>query len=422
MRLAEGPDGGIAAVVASLRARFKRFWAKEVPPGKAPAEPRIIALDGLRGLMTIMVVVSHYFAEVPAGIKGFSFGWIAVIMFFVLSGYLVGRLIIEKKDRANFVFVFYVRRVCRTLPVYFVCVVLVYLLIALVGEKAWLEAGTVFPLWSYLTFTQNFFMVSTGSIGQHWLAPTWTLTVEEHFYLLAPAVFFFVPRRYLIPVFMGVIGSTLLFRYAVFEEHLLPRMAALALMPGVADGLVAGLIAAILIKTDGIDWRRYDLALRVAPLGLLIAAGGLKVLDGDTGTSFDIFAAFFIAVACAMYILAIVRGAPEAKRLEGRFYRFWGNNSYSIYLTHLAVLGLMHGLILGTQPDVASSAQIAVTLAALPVCALVGFVLTKLVEEPITSYGRSFRWSEARREPRAAAAPPVAAKFVNPHRALTECT
>jgi peptidoglycan/LPS O-acetylase OafA/YrhL len=118
-----------------------------------------------------------------------------------------------------------------------------------------------------------------------------------------------------------------------------------------------------------------------------------------------------------------VRGAPEAHRLESRFYRFWGNNSYSIYLTHLAVLGLMHGLILGAKPDIATGTQIAVTLAALPVCALVGYVLTKLVEEPITSYGRSFRWSDAGREPRPEPKRPAVSAFGLVRQApLTEST
>jgi peptidoglycan/LPS O-acetylase OafA/YrhL len=53
----------------------------------------------------------------------------------------------------------------------------------------------------------------------------------------------------------------------------------------------------------------------------------------------------------------------------------------------------MHGLMLGEQPDVETWPQIAITLAAAPVSALVGWVVTKLVEEPITRYGRSFRWS-----------------------------
>ena len=66
-------------------------------------------------------------------------------------------------------------------------------------------------------------------------------------------------------------------------------------------------------------------------------------------------------------------------------------------MTHLAVLGLMHGLLLGGRPDLATPAQWAVTLAALPVAVLAGWLGTKIVEEPITAYGRSWRWSKERR-------------------------
>ena len=66
-------------------------------------------------------------------------------------------------------------------------------------------------------------------------------------------------------------------------------------------------------------------------------------------------------------------------------------------MTHLAVVGLMHGLILGSRPDLTTPAQWAVTLAALPVAVLVGWIGTKLVEEPITAYGRSWKWSKETR-------------------------
>ena len=145
------------------------------------AENRIVGLDGLRGLMTLFVVASHYFGEVRHGVAAMEVGWLAVKMFFALSGFLVGRLILERMTCGNFFVVFYVRRFCRTLPVYLFCVLLVYLCMHLLGSPQWMDIGNEFPLWSYLTFTQNFFMISTDSIGPRWLAPTWTLSVEEQF-------------------------------------------------------------------------------------------------------------------------------------------------------------------------------------------------------------------------------------------------
>jgi peptidoglycan/LPS O-acetylase OafA/YrhL len=383
--------------VTSTAALASEFHGGTLSSGRAPAEPRVIALDGFRGLLTLMVVFSHYFAEVPSGTNALACGWIAVVLFFVLSGFLVGRLILEKKDRANFFSVFYVRRLCRTIPVYVFCVGLVFAIMIAFEGAHWLDADIMFPLWSYLSFTQNFFMISTESIGPHWLAPTWTLTVEEHFYLLAPAMFFIVPRRYLVAAFSLGIVLTIVFRMAVYWFVAFSPIAALVLLPGVADTLLAGLIAGVLVKTDGIDWTRYDVSLRAAPLVALLLAGLLKVIDGESGHSFDIFGGTLVALGGAAFLIALVRGAPEAKRLESPFFCFFGHNSYSIYLTHLAILGLMHGLVLGSRPDIGGGIQILVTLMALPLCAIVGRVFTRFVEEPITAYGRSWKWSSERR-------------------------
>lgn len=373
------------------------------PVAKNGVENRIVALDGLRGLLTIMVVVSHYFGELPNGFVALEGAWIAVKMFFVLSGFLVGRLILEKMSCANFFAVFYIRRACRTLPVYLFCVVLVFLCMRLFGSPEWMDTGTEFPLWSYLTFTQNFFMITTDSIGPHWLAPTWTLTVEEHFYLFAPALFFIVPRRRLLLVLGAGAVISLLFRMLVFQGGHFSVMTALVLLPGNADALFAGLFAAALYKTEGVDWARYELALRILPIVALVAACLLRLYDGGKSGLFESFGFFAVSVGGAAFILGLALGTPEAKRFTSPTLCFFGNTSYSVYLTHVAILGLMHGLLLGAQPDAANWRQILVSFAALPIAALAGWVFTKIVEEPITSYGRSFRWSKERRGATAAA-------------------
>jgi peptidoglycan/LPS O-acetylase OafA/YrhL len=359
------------------------------PAETTEQERRIVALDGLRGFMTILVIVSHYFGEVQNGLRATMLGWLAVDMFFVLSGYLIGRLILERKERANFFTVFYVRRFCRTIPPYLITIFVLFVLLALI-KQPWIDADIQFPLWSYLTFNQNFFMIATGSIGAHWLAPTWTLAVEEHFYLVVPALIVFVPGRRLAPVLIAVVVGALLLRIVIYRFDILPDMAALVLLPSRADILVCGILAAVAFKTSGIPWERLELPLRVTPIVMLVGTSGLKLLDNG---SFETTGPLLVAIGCAAFILTIVLGAPEAKRFHSPVLRFFGNNGYCLYLTHLPVLGLMHGLILGTKPDLATPSQWLVAIAALPVCTLVGWGMTRLIEEPMTAYGRSWRWS-----------------------------
>src|SRR4051794_18565264 len=81
---------------------------------------RIPELDGARGIAVLAVVISHYLGEVEHGFAGLRFGWVGVNLFFVLSGFLIGSIILERKDSSNFFSVFYARRALRILPVYFV--------------------------------------------------------------------------------------------------------------------------------------------------------------------------------------------------------------------------------------------------------------------------------------------------------------
>ena len=113
------------------------------------------------------------------------------------------------------------------------------------------------------------------------------------------------------------------------------------------------------------------------------------------------------------YFTFVDKNAPkevyEAQRFRSRILCFFGRTSYAVYLTHLPILGLMHGLLLGARPDVATPAQWLVTFASLPLCALAGWLLTLFVEEPITAYGRTWTWSTVPRRAGTAvaeAAPP----------------
>jgi peptidoglycan/LPS O-acetylase OafA/YrhL len=238
-------------------------------------------------------------------------------------------------------------------------------------------------------------MATTHSIGAHWLAPTWTLGVEEHFYLLIPVTIVFLPSRWLVPALISVGMASLGLRLAIFLGDGNAYIA-YALLPGKADALACGLLAASAFQADGIPWSRIIPVLRIAPIIILLACG---LLHPASLPLFDAVMPLLIAIACSAYLLCIINGTPGARVYDSKTLQFFGNNGYCLYLSHLPVLGIMHGLILGTEPDLATSARWLVTIAALPVCVLVGWGMTKLIEEPLTAYGRTWRWSTSTRHP-----------------------
>ncbi len=351
---------------------------------------RIKCLDGLRGLMTIFVVVSHYFAELPGGIHSLAIGWLAVDMFFVLSGFLVGRLILDKSKKQNFWFIFYIRRVCRTFPIYFFCTIGAYLILSQM-PAALNDAEHKMPFWTYLTFTQNIAFAIHKDMGENWLSPTWTMGVEEQFYLLAPAVMIFAPRRHLFRILLIIAFLSMLFRFISYTYNG-SALAAMTLLPGRADSLSLGLAAAVLYMREHTFSLSFMKFLRIAPLFTIILMGTLGYVYSSDNAVFVSLGKTIIVMGCAFYILAMAKGAPESKTMENKILYFFGRTSFAVYLTHMPVLWLMHGIILKSKPAMHSKEQLVICLATVPMCLLVSWILTKIVEEPITAYGRSFKW------------------------------
>jgi peptidoglycan/LPS O-acetylase OafA/YrhL len=200
------------------------------------------------------------------------------------------------------------------------------------------------------------------------------------------------PRRAWLPLMMALSLMGLGLRcHGVLHGDLF--IAPIALLPTSADVLLAGMILAVFVKTDAIDWCRYSLHVRLTPILCMALTFVLQKFDGSVvGPLFEIFGPFLMSIGGGAFILMLVKGAPEASRFEGRILRFFGQISYSVYLTHIAVLGLMHGLILGGLPDIGTPSQIVVTTAAFSVTIALAWLMTKVLEEPITEWGRGHRW------------------------------
>ena len=141
------------------------------------------ALDGLRAVAILMVLGYHANKGwVPAGSWG-------VILFFVLSGYLITRLLCIEQDRTGRIDVraFYLRRAFRLLP----ALVVLCLVLLAIG----VDWSRVFPALGYYS---NYARISGVDVGP--LTHTWSLAVEEHFYLLWPWAIAVVPARHRVRV------------------------------------------------------------------------------------------------------------------------------------------------------------------------------------------------------------------------------
>ncbi|HEY5237557.1 MAG TPA: acyltransferase [Rhizomicrobium sp.] len=341
---------------------------------------RIPELDGVRGTSAIMVIIAHLFGEPPHGIHALTLGWLCVDVFFVLSGFLIGSIILNEYNETGFFKSFYVRRAARIIPAYALVLVVTLPLAALTAGHIWSDHP--FSAWVYGTFTTNFAMGFSDG-GGTWMRPTWTLAVEEQFYLLLPLVIYVTPRRLLPSLLIALWLSAFAIRVALSFHY---PLAVLTLLPCRMDLLLAGTGVALLNRQ--FDMKRYLTVLRVIPL---VAAFVLLIvaLYGKEGT-FQIVSDSAASIGIASYLLAIIHGAPEGKRYRSPVLRYLGKVSYTLYLVHQSVSGLLHGLLLGGLPDVGTPAQIAVSLLAIAVSVGLASLSWYWFEAPILRWARNY--------------------------------
>jgi peptidoglycan/LPS O-acetylase OafA/YrhL len=154
--------------------------------------PRSPKLDGVRGLAILGVLAYHliaFYGSAEPGSFGSlaislaSAGYLGVDLFFVLSGFLLGGILLDHRDAPNYYRVFYLRRAARILPLYAVWISLFYVARETVPADSPphnLLLARPLPWWVYATLTQNFFPPVDGNVLRAgMLLPTWSLGVEE---------------------------------------------------------------------------------------------------------------------------------------------------------------------------------------------------------------------------------------------------
>ena len=358
--------------------------------------PRLPALDGVRALCISLIVVYHYLygpldAELRQGPvlylhKAAALNWAAMDLFFVLSGFLIGRILICHRDSTNYFSTFYMRRALRIFPPYFLVLGLFYLLLGtpLASRYEWLFADPA-PLWTYPLFLQNFWM--TDGFGANWSGVTWSLALEEQFYLIFPLVVWFVPVRWLPPVLIA--GSCLapwlrdvLYGYGKYAGY--------ALLPGRMDALMLGALIAwgtLYMNLQSIVERH-----RWSFLGAVAAAGILAIVARfvwNEGLGGPFIHTAFTLLSGALIIWAVVVSADTwgYKLFSSGVARWLANISFMLYLIHQPVLGLMHGALLDQAPRIRTGTDLAVTLLALLVALLLCSLSYRYFEKPILRIG-----------------------------------
>jgi peptidoglycan/LPS O-acetylase OafA/YrhL len=291
-------------------------------------------IDWLRAIAVLSVVAFHF--EAPAIFGGF----VGVDIFFVISGYLITEIIQSEVKRGTFSFArFYERRLRRLLPALYAMVALTAipsLHYLLTSERLEFFRSVA----AVVTFTSNFFFwLQTGYFDhaavEKPLLHTWSLAVEEQFYLGLPLLLWALLRhgrggRLRLPVALSAL-SVASFALAVWLMKTDRSATAFFMSPPRAwEFLIGGIIAA-----DGFPMLRNPLMRRIAR-GIALVLLAIPILSLRQGPGFPGVNALLPCIGAALFIWSGV-GVPTEVRSRASFFnviKFFGQISYSLYLWH----------------------------------------------------------------------------------------
>ncbi|HEX8650015.1 MAG TPA: acyltransferase [Pyrinomonadaceae bacterium] len=373
---------------------------------------RIPELDGLRGLAILLVLIWHYFiGQIPSeqALSQYvnTWGrltWSGVDLFLILSGFLIGGILMDARSSPNYFKAFYARRFYRILPLYSLVCLLLWLAVSLSVESHVAGWRSLFehplPWYTYATFTQNFWMVQYGSFGAGWLGVTWSLAVEEQFYLTLPLIIRYLKRARLPYVLAAIILIAPLIRALLYFKLPHGYLAAYILMPCRADSLMLGVVSALLVRSRA-GWAFLVAQKRLLSLILTLLSLGMVMLTlknwgvyslAMTSIGYTWVALFYL---CILLIALTQKASLLSRTLRNRALMWLGAIAYGTYLLHLGVLGLCHGLIRGREPQIASLPDAAVTLLALILTLALATLSWVYFEKPLVKRGHEHSYEES---------------------------
>jgi peptidoglycan/LPS O-acetylase OafA/YrhL len=319
-----------------------------IPSGNIPA------LDGLRGIAILLVMAQHFIPleASPAGEQMLRLvaasGWAGVDLFFVLSGFLITRILLDARGTGHVWLPFYARRALRILPAF---IVVMLALLVLAGQTYRLDSAGFGMLlanqwwqWSFLT---NIRIAVDGSWRLFpYTGHLWSLGVEEQFYLLWPAAVLALSHRRLVLTAIAAVVIAPLFRAALIAGNL-PPIGALVLAPAKMDELALGGLIALAMRDQTMRSRisRLVKATRggTIPFVAFIVAATMATTAVVVSQHASVIgwsyilgqSAVAVSAACVLASLADQTSRDRFVRLcERPWLRRVGTYSYGLYLVH----------------------------------------------------------------------------------------
>lgn len=302
---------------------------------KVTETSHIAELDGVRGVAILSVLFYHLFwftspggswTGIPFAVwKVAQIGWIGVNIFFVLSGFLITRILISKRDQKNYFKSFYLRRALRILPLFFLTLAFIYFHYE--NSRKFVLLNLIFM--AHIPAVFNVVPCYPG---------LWSLSMEEQFYLVWPQ---FVRRVSPLKLWIFAVLLCLLSPVLRASTFVIPSYSLVAVALGGFDGFGYGAIIALLLSSSlntQQTLKRHEWACLLLGLGMLIlgAKFGITTRQKILG---EMFLPTIIYLLTSTLITHCIRksGSKYLRVLRKGFLPHWGLLSYGAYLCHYPV-------------------------------------------------------------------------------------
>jgi peptidoglycan/LPS O-acetylase OafA/YrhL len=347
---------------------------------------KIPQLDAVRGLAVLLVLL-HNTNVYSAWHLGFisDNGWMGVDLFFVLSGFLITGILLDAKRSEAYFKNFYARRCLRIWPLYYSALLFMFVMVPILRPS---EAPVIFaarssPWWAYLVYLQNF-LIPVPTMATGLLGVTWSLAIEEQFYLCWPLVVRFCTESQLrkIAILVICISPALRFYLSLHGVNIYSNTFCRL------DGLMAGALLAIVIRPTSFSpskfiSRAWIVLLVAAPLALVIETFHARWVGFSVIVAASISFVYLALFSTQRWLRAV---------LTNRFLVYTGTISYGIYVLEKIPMDVAKTLHLERHPFLALPLTIAATYA-------LATLSWRLLEKPFLALRRFFEAKTASPEP-----------------------
>lgn len=298
------------------------------------------ALDGLRGLAILLVVIYHNFGFIN---KYFFFGWLGVDLFFVLSGFLITDILMNTVGNKNFLRNFYFRRILRIFPLYYLGLILFLIVLPKLPVESGLKYYTDNQEWIW-TFLQNWLYIFNPPEQTNTLNHLWSLAVEEQFYLLWPLVILLIRKpKYLLAFITLLLVATLSLRLWIWIHHI-TNLAYYNLYTFTRiDGICIGCMVALLLRINANFLKKYSSGI---VLFFAVMNFAFFFINRLYQFSFPYLALAGYTTFAMMFGLLVNLAVTSQTKLVNLIFnipllKFFGRISYGFYIFHWPVYLLL---------------------------------------------------------------------------------